>query len=96
MEPIQQKLEEKNIIDDGDIVMRTETCGKVTEPMVTEHNKYRLNSSICQVESAGISDEGEVRIGRSGTPSPIKYASASKQSPDLHYIPSHSRVIFLL
>jgi len=84
---------EKDIEDDGDIVMRTDTCGRDNEPMDKVY-KDLMDSSLCLMESMG--DE-ELKGDGFGDPSPEKrYTSKHQQSPELVYVPGHSRVIFYL
>jgi len=81
---------EKDLEDDGDIVMRTETCGKDNEP-IDKVYKDLMDSSLCQMESIG---DDDVRIEYSVGPSPQRHSS--RQSPELLYVPGHAKVSLCL
>lgn len=81
-----KKLHEKDIDEEAELVLRTDTCERETENV---HRDYKdlMESPLCQVESV-LGLEDEVRIETISSPN---QKASAPISPDITYIPDRLR-----
>jgi len=81
-----KKLHEKDIDEEAELVLRTDTCERETENVCKDYKDF-MDSPLCQVESV-IGLEDEVRIDTISSPN---QKASAPISPDITYIPERLR-----
>ena len=89
-----KKLHEKDIDEEAELVLRTDTCERERDTeVICKDYKDLMDSPLCQVESfIGLDDE--VKIEDTIISSPHQKSSVP-HSPDITYIPERLRVLIL-